>query len=157
MDYKESWVPKNWCFWTVVLEKTHKSPLDCKKIKPVNPKGNQSILKETSHEYSLEGLTLKLKLQCFGHLMQWTDSLEKTLILGKIKGGRRRGWQKMVGWHHWLNGHEFEQVPGIGDGQGSFACCSPWGRKELDTIELLNWTELNFISQDLFLYLLKRV
>ena len=157
LGYKESWVPKKWCFWTVVLEKTHKSPLDCKEIKPVNLKANQSIQKETSHEYSLEGLTLKLKLQCFGHLMQWTDSLEKTLILGKIKGGRRRGWQRMVGWHHWLNGHEFEQVPGIGDGQGSLACCSPWGRKDSDTIELLNRTELNFISQDLFLYLLKRV
>ena len=79
LDYKESWVPNNWFFWTVVLEKTLESPLDCKKIEPVHPKGNQSI----SPEYSLEGLMLKLKLQYFGHLMWRTDSLEKTLILGR--------------------------------------------------------------------------
>ena len=104
---------------------------------------NQSILKEISPEYSLEGLLLKLKLQYFGHLMWRTDSLEKTLILGKIEGRRRRGQQdKMVVWHHWLNGHEFEQALGIGDGQGSLVCCSPWGRKELDTTEWLRWTEL---------------
>ena len=96
LDYKESWTLKNWCFWTVVLEKTLESPLD----------SNQSILKEISSEYSLEGLMLKLKLPYFGHLMRRTDSSEKTLMLGKIKDGRRRGWQdKMVGWHHWLNGH----------------------------------------------------
>ena len=85
LDYKESWVPKNWCFWTVVLEKTLESPLDCKEIK-------QSILKEMSPGCSLEGLMLKLKLQYFGHVMQKTDSLEKTLMLGKIEGIRRRGW-----------------------------------------------------------------
>ena len=79
---------KNWCFWTVVLEKTLESPLDCKEI-------NQSILKEISPEYSLEGLTLKLKLQYFGHLMRRADSLEKTLMLGKIEGRRRKGWQRM--------------------------------------------------------------
>ena len=91
---------------------------------------NQSILKEINPEYSLEGLMLKLKLQYFGHLMQRADSLEKTLILGKIEG-RRRGRQKgMVGWHHQLNGHE--QAPGGDEGQGSLACCSPWGYKESD-------------------------
>ena len=95
-------------------------------------RSNQSILKDINPEYSLEGLMLKLKLQYFGHLMQRADSLEKTLILGKIEG-RRRGWQKgMVGWHHQLNGHEFEQAPGGGEGQGSLGCCSPWGHKELD-------------------------
>ena len=88
LDYKESWVPKNWCFWTVMLEKTLESPLDCKEIKPVHPKGNQSW-------YSLEGLMLKLKLQYFGHLMWRTDSLEKSLMLGKIEGRRRRGQQRM--------------------------------------------------------------
>ena len=87
LDHKEGWVPKNWCFWTVVLAKTLESPLDFKTIKPVNPKGNQS-------EYSLEGLMLKLKLQYFGQLMQRTDSLEKTLILGKIESKRWTGWQK---------------------------------------------------------------
>ena len=86
LAHKESWVPKNWCFWTVVLEKTLESPLDCKEI-------SQSILKEISPEYSLEGLMLKLKLQYFGHLMWRTDSFEKTLMLGEIEGGKRRGQQ----------------------------------------------------------------
>ena len=93
----ESWTKKlstnNWCFWAVVLEKTLESPLDCKEIQPVHPK-------EISPEYSLEGLMLKLKLQYFGHLMQRTDSLEKTLMLGKIEGRRRRGRQRM----RWLDG-----------------------------------------------------
>ena len=96
-----------------------------------------------SPEYSLERLMLNLKLQYFGHLMQRTDSLEKTLMLGKIEGGRGRGKQdEMVGWHHRLKGHEFERALGVGDGQGSLACCSPWCRKELDTTDWLNWTAL---------------
>ena len=83
---------------------------------------------------------LKLKLQYFGHLMRKTVSLEKTLMLGKIEGGRRRGLaeDEMVGWHHQLNGHAFEQALGVGDGQGGLAFCSPWGRKESDTTEQLN-------------------
>ena len=93
VDYKESWVMKNWCFWIVVLEKTLESPLDCKEIQPVHPKGNWSC-------YSLEGLILKLKLQYFGYLMRRTDSLEKTLFLGKIEGRRKRGRQRM----RWLDG-----------------------------------------------------
>ena len=106
-------------------------------------RSNLSILKEIIPEYSLEGLMLKLKLQYFGHLMRRTDSLEKTLMLGKIEGGRRTGAteDEMVGWHHWLDGNEFEQAPGIGDGQGSLVCCSPWGHKESDMTEQLNWTE----------------
>ena len=88
LNYKESWALKNWCFWTVVLEKTLEGPLGCKEIQPVNPK-------EISPEYSLEGLMLKLKLEYFGHLMGRTDSLEGTLMLGKIEGGRRRRWQRM--------------------------------------------------------------
>ena len=101
-------------------------------------RSNQSILKEISPEYSLEGLMLKLKLQYLGHLIWRTDSLEKTLMLGKIKGGRRRGTteDELVWWHHWRDGHEFEQAPGIGDGQGSLVCYNPWGHKELDTTEL---------------------
>ena len=87
MDHKEGWALKNWCFWTMVLKKTLENPLDCKEIKPVNP------------EYSLEGLMLKLKLWYFGHLMQSANSLEKTLMLGKIEGRRRRGWQRM----RWLD------------------------------------------------------
>ena len=100
---------------------------------------NQSILKEISPEYSLEGLMLKLKLQYFGHLMQGTDSLEKTLMLGKIEGGRRRGQQRM----RWLDGitndgHEFARALGVGCGQGSSSCCNPWSGKELDMTEQLN-------------------
>ena len=110
-------------------------------------KSNQSILKEISPEYSLEGLMLKQKLQSFGHLMWRTDSLEKTLMLGNTEGRRRRG-QQMVGWHPRLNGHEFEQAKEVGDGQGCLACCSPWGCKELDTTEWLNWTELKLAEYD---------
>ena len=103
-------------------------------------RSSHSILKGVSPEYSLEGLMLKLKLQCFGHLMQRTDSLEKTLMLGKIEGRRRRGRQRM----RWLDGItrldgcEFEQALAVGDGQGSLACCSPWGRREMDTPLQLN-------------------
>ena len=104
-------------------------------------RSNQSILKEISPEYSLEGLMLKLKLQYFGHLMRRTDSLEKTLMLGKIEGRRRRDDRGWDGRMASPNGHEFGWTPGVGDGQGGLACCSPWGLKELDTTEWLNWTE----------------
>ena len=111
------------CFWIVVLEKTLESPLDCKEIKPVNPKGNQSRIFTGSSDAEAD--------QYFGHLMRRTDSLEKTLMLGKTEGGRRRGRQDdMVGWHHWLDSYNSEQAPGVGDGQGSLACCSPWSLKE---------------------------
>ena len=132
VQHKESWVLKNWCFWTVVLEKTLESPLDCKEIKPVN-------LKEINPEYSLEGLMLKL--QYFGHLMQRADSLENTLMLGKIEGRRRRGRQRM----RWLDGTtdsmdmSLSQAPGVGDGQGSLACCNPCIAESWH-----NWTELKF-------------
>ena len=92
-SYKESWAPKNWCFWTMVLKETLESPLDYKEIQLVHPKGDQAWC-------SLEGLMLKLRLQYFGHLIWRTDSFEKTLMLGKIEGGRRRGWQRM----RWLDG-----------------------------------------------------
>ena len=97
LDYKESWVPKNWCFWTVVLEKILESPLDSSWTAR---RSNQAILKEINPEYSLEGLMLKLKLWYFGHLMWRSDSLEKTLMLGKTEGRRRRGWQR----RRWLDG-----------------------------------------------------
>ena len=106
-------------------------------------RSNQSILKEINPEYSLEGLMLKLKLQYFGHLMWRGDSLEKTLMLGKIEGRRRRGpLRMMVGWHHRLDGYEFEQASWVGDGQESLVCYSPWVSKVWDTTEILNWTEL---------------
>ena len=116
LDYKESWVPKKWCFWTVVLEKTLgllESLGDSWRVPWTARRLNQSILKEINPKYSLEGLMLKLKLQYFGHLMQRIDSLEKTLLLGKTEGRRRR---RQVGWHHQLDGHGSEQAPGVGDG-----------------------------------------
>ena len=103
LDCEESWAPKNWCFWTVVLETTLESPLDCKEIQPVHPKGDQSWV-------SSEGLMLKLKLQYSGYLMQRADSFEETLMLGKIEGRRRRGWQRM----RWLDGITDSMDMGLG-------------------------------------------
>ena len=159
LDYKGSWAPKNWCFWTVVVEKTLESPLDCKEIQPVLPK-------EISPEYSLEGLMLKLKLQYFDHLMRRNDSFEKWKYpdVGKDWGQEEKGTteDEMVGRHHWLNGHEFEWTLGVGDGQGGLACCSLWGHKESDTTEWLNWTDWGiclkiflspFFLQDIHLFI----
>ena len=121
IGHKEVWPPKNWSFWTVVLEKTLENPLDCKEIK-------SAIIKEINPKYSLEGVMLKLKLQYFGHLIRRADSLEKTLFWERLKAGGEwddRGWDGwMVGWHHQLNGHEFEQALGVGEGQGILACCT---------------------------------
>jgi len=116
----------------VVLEKTLESPLDCKEIQPVHPK-------EISPGCSLEGLMLKLKLQYSGHLVRRVDSFEKTLMLGKIEGRRRRGRQRM----RWLDGITDSMGmglggSGVGDGQGGLACCGSWGHKESDTTERLN-------------------
>ena len=136
LDYKESWVPKNWCFWTVVLEKTLESPLDCKEVKPGNPKGNQSWLFIGKTNAETETSIL------------WPPDVKNWLIgkdpdAGKDWRQEEKGMTEddMVGWHHRLNVHEFEQAPGVGDGLGSLACCSPWDRKELDMTEQLNWTE----------------
>ena len=104
LDYKESWAPKNWCFWTVVLENTLEVPWTARR-------SNQSILKEINPGCSLVGLILKLKLQYFGHLMRRTDSFEKTLMLGKIEGRRRRGWQRM----RWLDGITNWMNTGLGE------------------------------------------
>ena len=120
----------------VVLEKTLRVPSTAWR-------SNQSIVKEISPKYSLKGLMLRLKLQYFGHLMRRTDSLERPWCWERLKvGGEGTTEYEMVGWHHRLNEHEFEQSPGVGDGQGSLACCSPWGHKESDMTERLNWTEL---------------
>ena len=107
-------------------------------------RSNQSILKEINPGISLEGMRLKLKLQYFGHLRQRVDSLEKT-DAGRDWGQEEKGTteDEMAGWHHWLDGRESEWTTGVGDGQGGLACCDSWGRKESDTTELLNWTELN--------------
>ena len=139
LDHKESWVLKNRCFWTVVLGKTLEGPLDCKEIQPVHPKGNP--------EYSLEGLMLKLKLQYFGHLIRRAD-IWKAPDAGKDWRWEEKGMteDEMVGWHHQPNGHGFRWTPGVGDGQGGLACCNSLGRKESDTTERLNWTELNWLN-----------
>ena len=140
LDHKESWVSKNWCFWTVVLEKTLGSPLDCKEIQPVHPKGNQSWIFIGRTDVEAETPIL------------WPPD-EKSRLIGKDReAGKDRRQEKgttedeMVRWHHWLYGHEFEESPGVGDGQGSLACCSPWGHKESDWETELNWTD-DFLQQ----------
>ena len=134
LDCKKIGVMKNWCSWTVVLEKTLKSPLDYKEIQPVNPKGNQSWI--------LEGLMLKLKLQYLGHLMWRTDSFEETLMLGKIEIERRRGWR---GWDGWMVSPIRWARVWIGYRSwwwtGKPVMLRSWGLKEVDISKQLNWTE----------------
>ena len=115
-------------------------------------RSNQSILKEISPGCSLVGLMLKVKLQYFGYLMRRADSLEKTLMLGKIAGRRRRGQQRMR-WLDSIDGRESEWTPGVGDGQGGLACCNSWGRKESDTTEWLNCTDGVGKCSDFILYM----
>ena len=135
LDYKEIWVLKNWCFWTVVLEKTLESPLDCKEIQPVHPKGAQSWIFIGRTDAEAETSIL------------WPPDAKNWLIgkdpdAGKDWRQEEKGTtdNEMVGWHHQLDGHEFEQAPGVGNRQGCLACCSPWGRRVRH-----NWaTELNW-------------
>ena len=135
LDYKESWVLKNWCFWTVVLEKTLESPLDCKEIQPVHLKGDQSwmFIGRTDTEAETP--------------IRWPPDAKNWLIwkdpdAGKDWRQEEKGMaeDEMVGWHHRLNGHEFEWTPGVGDGQGGLVCCGLWGCKELVMTQRLNWT-----------------
>ena len=135
LDYKESWQLKNWCFWTVVLEKTLESPLDCKEIQPVHPKGKQSwvFFGRTDGEAPI----------------LWPPDAKNWLLgkdpnAGKDRRQEEKGTSEdeIVEWHHWLYGHEFEQAPGVVDGQGSLACCSLWVCKELDMTGRLSWTDM---------------
>ena len=132
LDYKESWAPKNWCFLTMVLEKTVESPLDCKEIQPVHPKGNQSWIFIGRTDAEAEAAIL------------WPPDV-KNWLTGKDPD-IRKDWRweekgatgdEIVGWHHRLNGHEFKQSLGVSDGQGSLGCCSPWDHKDLDMTEWL--------------------
>ena len=133
LDYKESWVPKNWCFWTVVLEKTLESPLDYQEIQPVYPKGDQSWVVTGRTDAEAETLIL------------WPPDAKSWVIWKDPDAGKDWGQEKeltedeMVKWHHRLDGHGFERTLGVGDGQGGLACCDSWGRKESDTTERLNW------------------
>ena len=128
LDHKESWALKNWCFWTVVLEKTLESPLECKEIKLINPEGNQSWIFIGRTDAEAEAP------------IHWPPDVKSSLIRKDPDAGKDWRQEKettkdeMVWWHHWVNGHEFEQAPGDGEGQGSLVCCSPWGHKQSDTI-----------------------
>ena len=137
LDHKEGWALKNLCIWTVVLEKTLESPSDYREIQPVNPKGNQSWMFTGRTDGEAE-------VPIF-----WPPDVKNCLIgkdpdAGKEWRQEEKGTteDEMDGRHHWLDGHEFEQAPGVGDGQGSLVWWSPWGQKELDTTEWLKWTEL---------------
>ena len=134
LDYKESWAPKNWCFWTVVLEKTIESPLDCKEIQPIHPKGDKTWVFIGRADVEAETPILwPLDVKSW-HIGKDPDA-------GKDWGQEEKGTteDEIVGWHHRLDGHGFGWTPGVGDGQGSLVCCSSWGRKESDTTEGLNW------------------
>ena len=140
LDYKESWAPKNWCLWTVMLEKTLESPLDCKEIQLVHLKGDQSWVFIWKTDTKAETPIL------------WPPDAESWLIWKDPDAGKDWGREEkvttedeMVGWHHWQNGHGFVWTPGIGDRQGGLACCGSWGRKELDTTERLKWTDTVFV------------
>ena len=142
LDHKEGWAPNNWCFWTVVLEKTLESPLHCKKFRSVNPKGNQSWLFFGRTDVEA------------GAPILWPPDVNNWLTGKDSDAGK--DWRQeemglteddMVGWHHWLNGHEFQQAPGVGDGKGSLVCCIPWGHKESDMTEWLKWVTKPWIKE----------
>ena len=136
LDYKESWAPKNWCFWTVVLQKTLESPFNYKEIQPVHPKGNESWIFIGRTDAEAETPILR-PLDAKNWLIWKDPDAEKDWRLEE-KGMTE---DEMVEWHNQLNEREFEQTLGVGDGQGGLACCSPWGHKESDTTDQLNWTE----------------
>ena len=137
LDYKQSWAPKNWCFWTVVLEKTLESPLHCKEIQPVHPKADQFWVFIDRTDVEVE--TPILWLPDVKSWLIWKD-----LDVWKDWGQEEKGMpeEEMIGWHHQLNGHGFGRTSGVGDGQGSLVCCGSRGCKESDMTEQLNWTDV---------------
>ena len=139
LDCEESWVPKNWCFWTVVLKKTLESPLDCKEIQPVYSKGEQSWVFFGRTDVKAETPVLWPP-----HAKSWL--IGKYSDAGRDWGQKEKGTieDEMAGWHLRLDGHEFEWTPGVDNGQAGLACCNSWGRRESDTTEWLNWIELNW-------------
>jgi len=136
LDYKESWEPKNWCFWTVVLEKTLESSMDCKEIQTVHSKGDQPWVFFGRNDAKAETPVLWLR-----HAKSWL--IGKDSDAGSDWGQEEKGMteDEMAGWHHRLDGCESEWTPGVGDGQGGLACCDSWGRKDSDKTEQLNWTD----------------
>ena len=139
LDCEESWAPKNWCFWTMVLEKTLESALDCKEIQPVHPKGDRSWVFFGRNDAQAETPILWPP-----HGKSWL--IGKDPDAGRDWGQEEKGMteDEMAGWHHQLDGHEFGWTPGVGDGQGGLVCFDIWGCKESDMTERLNWTELNW-------------
>ena len=139
VDHNKSWVPKNRCFELWCWRRLLRVPWTARR-------SNQLILKEISPEYSLEELMLKVKLQYFGYLIRRAES-GKDPDAGKDWRQEEKGVteDEMIGWHHWLYGHEFDQVPGIGVAQGILVCCSSWGHKESDMTEWLNWTDVQYV------------
>ena len=137
LDYKESWALKNWCFWTVVLEKTHESPLDWKEIQPVHSKGDPSCVFIGRTDAEAETLILWPP-----HAKSWL--IRKDPDAGKDWGQEEKGTteDEMVGWHHQLNGHGFGWTPGVGDRQGGLVCWGSWGHNESDMTEWPSWPEL---------------
>ena len=136
LDCEEGWVPKNWCFWTVVLEKTLESPLDCKEIQPVHCEGDQPWDFFGRNDAKAETPVLWLP-----HAKSWL--IGKDSDAGRKWGQEEKGMTKdeMAGWHHWLHGCESEWTPGVGEGQGGLVCCDSWGRRESDTTEQLIWSD----------------
>ena len=143
LDYKQSWALKNWCFWTVVLEKTLESPLNCKEIQPVHSEGDQPWDFFGRNDAKAE--TPVLWPPAVKNWLIWKDPDDGNDWRQEEKGTVK---DKIVGWHNWLDGHEFDKAPEVGDGQGSLAYCSPWGHKELDMTEWLNWTDMRFSRQE---------
>ena len=143
LDCEESWALKNWCFPIVMLEKSLESPLDCKEIKPVNPKGNQSWIFIGGTDAEAETPILWPP-----DAKNWFTRKDPDAVKDWRREEKGTTEDEMVGWHNQRDGHEFDQALGVGDGQGSLACYSPWGHKESDTTEQLNWTD--FLSHTLF-------